>query len=102
MVNRFLPLLFSAVITCYTYSQVRDAECKLYCRLNTYDSGLYVEVNNRCWCANVIPDDRLLEKRLSMPKKISEVKISSPPFQSQIQIPYKFPDNDVVKLPWED
>lgn len=82
------------LLVCFTFAQLQDSNCKLYCRLNGYDSGLYVEATNKCWCANAIPDDLLLEKRLSLPKKKLKGSSSVP------TIPY-INSNDEIKLHWE-
>ena len=87
---------FLVAATCFTYSQLLDVQCKTYCKTAAgYDSGLYVESTKICWCADIISQDRLSEKKLSIPKKVLKSRPSSP------SIPYA-PSEDITKLPWED
>jgi hypothetical protein len=85
---------FLVAVTCFSFAQLKDVECKTYCKTAAgYDSGVYVA--EKCWCADVISQDRLSEKKLSVPKKVSKARPSSP------SIPYA-PSEDITKLPWED
>jgi len=53
---------------CYTYVQLKDAECKVYCKTSAgYDSGIFV--GDRCWCADKISDEKIQNKILVAPSK---------------------------------
>lgn len=91
--NRWGTALSMLLVSCYTYVQLKDIECKTFCKsAQGYDSGVYT--NESCWCANKISDDRIQEKKLLLPKKKGKSKYST-------IIPYNIPDEEITKLPWE-
>ena len=78
---------------CYTMTDLKDIECKTWCKLNGYDSGVYTK--EQCWCANKINEERIKEKKIFLPKKKTKSKYST-------IIPYNIPDEEITKLPWEE
>lgn len=49
---------------------MKDQHCKDYCRLAAgYDSGLYVEVSGKCYCADVANEEAMGEKKIVLPSK---------------------------------
>lgn len=90
----FFVQMFTIVVTCYSLQNLKDIECKTYCKSSQgYDSGVYT--NEQCWCANKISQERLDEKKLIVPSKRKPSKVSS-------IVPYNFPFDEITKLPWED
>lgn len=90
------------VVTCFTLAQLKNVECRSFCRYYAgYDSGLYVEESNKCYCQDEVEAEQLQEKRLILPKKVKEENYEYNPADT----PVSEPEPEVVtipyKLPWE-
>lgn len=79
------------MVVCFTLAQLQSSNCRLYCRMSNYDSGVYQ--NKRCWCADKMAADVLKDKRLNIP---AAPKIEASYYETS------FPEHrpDIV-LPWE-
>lgn len=87
--------LVGLLALCFTLDQLKDAECKVFCRSAAgYDSGMWIVKQKRCWCGDLMDQERMSEKKISAPKKIAKVK------KSVFNVPMSFPSED-FKLPWE-
>lgn len=85
---------FVVAAVCFNFVQVQDAKCKVFCRSAAgYDSGLFVESTQSCWCANRITDERLNEKRLNLPSKGLRTGLSATAVREPLP---------PMRLPWED
>jgi len=95
-------VLVFAVI-CYTFSQLKNVECKSYCRFYAgYDTGVYVENINKCFCQDEIDQERLTEKRLILPSK--SIKRTEDVEYNPSDIPQSLPEEPKIpfRLPWEN
>lgn len=60
--------MFAVAAMCFSFAQIQDERCKVFCRSAAgYDSGIWVESTQKCWCADQITDERLHEKRVKLP-----------------------------------
>ena len=55
---------------------------------------MWIVKQKRCWCGDLMDQDRLSEKKIMAPQKISK------PRKSVFNVPMSFP-SEVFKLPWE-
>lgn len=55
------------VAACLTLTDVRNAECRIYCKGRGYDSGAFA--HDLCWCADKHTYERTSEKRLFLPNR---------------------------------
>jgi hypothetical protein len=87
--------ILALIALCFSLDQLRDAECKIYCRTSAgYDSGMWIVKQRRCWCGDLMDQERLSEKKIMAPKKITRVR------KSVFNVPMSFPSEN-FKLPWE-
>lgn len=83
------------VAVCFSLDQIRDAECKTYCRTAAgYDSGMWIVKQRRCWCGDLMDQERLSDKKIMAPKKVNKVRKTS------FMVPMSVPSED-FRLPWE-
>lgn len=76
---------------CYTLNDLKDIECKTWCKMNSYDSGVFTK--EQCWCADKVEQERISEKKLNLPKKNTKKQSSF--------VPWNYPFQEITKLPWE-
>lgn len=90
------------IATCFTLVDLKNVECRSYCKFYAgYDTGVYVEKTNKCFCQDEVESERLNEKRLFVPSKIvktdayeyNPADIPKEEEPQEVTIPYK--------LPWE-
>lgn len=62
------------LLVCLTTSQVKNEVCRLICRNDTYDTGIYLSAQKACLCGVIKQYTELEEKRLNMPTKIKPVE----------------------------
>lgn len=60
-------LLAAAAAACFSAQDVRDAECRAYCRVSGYDTGW--NQKDLCWCGDAKPFEKTQEKRLTLPRR---------------------------------
>lgn len=61
----FLSLVLAA--GCYTYVQLKDMECKTFCKTSAgYVSGVFIR--GQCWCADKVTAERIENKKIVLPK----------------------------------
>jgi hypothetical protein len=85
----------SLAVVCYSLAQLRDAECKIYCRTSAgYDSGMWIVKQSACWCGDYMSQTRMSEKKIMAPKKLTKAK------KSFFTVPMSVTSDD-FKLPWE-
>ena len=87
---------------CFTVAQMKSVQCASFCKFYAgYDTGVYVEALNKCFCQDEVDLERLEEKRLVLPKKTKEDDYEYNP----ADVPGSDPEPQVItvpyKLPWE-
>lgn len=93
------------LILCFTEIDLKNVECRSYCRFHLgYDSGLYQEKEKVCFCLDKIGQERLEEKKLTLPKKLNKTFVSDNYEYNPADIPQSEPEIKIeipYKLPWE-
>lgn len=64
-----MRLALGVLIVCLTTAQVNNEVCRLICRNDTYDTGIYLSAQKSCLCGVMKKYEDLGEKRLSLPNK---------------------------------
>lgn len=54
---------------CLTTVQVNNEVCRLICRNDSYDTGIYIKAKAACLCGVLKPYQELAEKRMKLPAK---------------------------------
>ena len=59
--------LVMVAMACFTFQDVRNEGCRVYCITKGYDRGFYQD--DQCFCADARPYDKVLEKKLVLPRR---------------------------------
>lgn len=87
---------------CFTIVQLKNVECASFCRYYAgYDTGVYVEATNKCYCQDEVEAEQLQEKRLIMPSKVKQESYEYNPADTPVIEPEPQEVTVPYKLPWE-